>query len=669
MPSEPQPTEIRLSLLGGFRLCDHAGRDIHLPTKKAAILLALVATEADARISREKLCRTLWPDSDDPQAKNSLRQVLSNLRKALNNGGTSVLDADTRHVWINSPSKYVDVVSFNELLVSTDQMDFVRAANLFQGEFLDGFAVLPDLEGWLRDQRSTLLRDAAELAEALSNQTVAAPASLTTACRELSGRLLAIDPTVEAAHRAIIRAHKATGNTTEARKQFDACKKAVFAAFQAEPEPLTRALLNEQNTRGSPKPLNLRTTVTPATTNQMTDGRPSLVVLPFDDLSGEQGDFFAEGVVEEITSSLSRGRDFFVIARQTALFYKNRVVPMEEIGSQLGVAYAVEGSLKRSGSLLRLHVHLVDTATSRQIWSDRFDGSVDDVFSLQDKIACEVAMAISPSIRSEEINRAKSVPIENREVYELVLAGFPGLWAQTREGNQKARALFERALEIAPGCGRAGALLAWCHAQDVTYIWSDDPVASQNLCTQCLDRAIPRIQSDPTALAAAGAAMGQGEGDLEKAHRLLEQAIGVDPNNSWAWARLAWNHFFAGRYFEAREGFQTAKKLSPLDPMGFNIENGLAGVLFVEGRFAEAAEVSRQNFESNKSRTWSLRQFAAYSALAGEIDSAKEAMTQYLADHPDATITSNRKFHPQRNNAHYMALFTEGLRLAGMAEG
>lgn len=669
MPSEPQPTALRLCLLGGFRLRNHAGQDIHLPTKKAALLLALMATEPDARVSREKLCRTLWPDSADPQAKNSLRQVLSSLRKALNIGGASVLDADTRHVWINDPGKYIDVACFHTLANSIDRMDLERAANLFRGEFLEGFAVLPDLEGWLRDKRSDLHREAAALAEALSHEITSPQAESSSPCLELSRRLLANDPTVEAAHRAIIRIHQKAGNTTEARKQFEACKSAVLAEIQAEPEPVTCALLDEGVKEVSTEGMMPDTASKLPSTGLKTDSRPSLVVLPFDDLSNDQGDYFAEGVVEEITSALSCVGDFFVIARQTALTYKNRIVPMEEIGSQLGVSYAVEGSLKRSGALLRLHVHLVDTATSRQIWSDRFDGSIDDVFELQDKIAREVAIAISPSIRSEEINRAKTMPVKSREAYELVLAGFPGLWAQTKQGNRKARNRFERAWEIAPGYGRAGALLAWCHAQDVTYLWSDDPIASQSQCIQCLDRAMPHIQSDPTALAAAGAAMGQGEGNLEKAHRLLEQALTIDPNNAWAWARLAWNHFFAGRYNEARQGFETAKKLSPLDPMGFNIENGLAGVLFVEGQFTEAAEVSRKNFENNKSRTWSLRQYAAYAALGGDIDTAKEAMIRYLADHPDVTIASNRRFHPQRNNAHYMALFTEGLRLAGMAEG
>lgn len=150
--------------------------------------------------------------------------------------------------------------------------------------------------------------------------------------------------------------------------------------------------------------------------------------------------------------------------------------------------------------------------------------------------------------------------------------------------------------------------------------------------------------------------------------QVLGQALTLDPNNSWAWARIAWNHFFSGRYAEARAGFEKAKKLSPLDPLSFNIENGLAGVLFVEGQFAEAASVSRRNFENDTSRTWSLRQYAAYAALAGDLEQARSALTRYLADHPDATIASNRDFHPQRNNTHYMSLYLKGLRLAGMSE-
>ncbi len=658
-----------LNLFGGFQLLDPVGREVHLPTRKAAILLTLVAMEPGARIGREKACRILWPDSDEPQAKNSLRQVLSSLRKALNTDDHEVVDADTRHCWIDAPEKRVDIIRFRELAKSADIHDLACAADVYQGEFLDGFRVLPDLDSWLRDQKSDLQREATQLAEMLSSHVAQAPERLTVSCLNLARRLLANDPTNEAAHRAIIRVLLASGNTTDARKQYENCKALVFSAFQTEPEPATTVLLERDvkvDTDEGPSPHPAQRSVRP---NTGTDGRPSLVVLPFDDLSQDQNDYFAEGVVEEITSALSRVGDFFVIARQTALSYKNRIVPMKDIGEQLGVAYAVEGILKRSGAMLRLHVHLVDTATSRQIWSDRFDGTVDDVFSLQDTIAQKVAVAISPSVRTEEISRTRNKTFESREAYELVLAGFPNLWAQTRDGNLRARKLFERAWEISPQYGRAGALLAWCHAQDVTYFWSDDLAASQENCTRDLARAMPHIQSDPTALVAAGAAAGQGEGDLEKAQRLLEQALALDPNNSWAWARLAWNNFFAGRYDEARNGFQNAKKLSPIDPLGFNIENGLAGVLFVDGRFDEAAAISLRNFENDTNRIWSLRQYAAYAALAGDIEKASAALIKYLVDHPDATIASNRKFHPQRNNAHYMSLYTEGLRLAGMAEG
>ncbi len=653
--------EPSLRVFGDLSLNESARKALRFPTRKAALLLAYLASAPDARCRRDKLCRVFWPDRAEPQARNSLRQTLSALRKLTPEPSHAFVGADTEHVWIVDPAATVDCIRFETLAKSGNMDALVDTAKLYVGRFLDSTPVPEDLEGWRRDNAARFVSLAGEIVEKLSRS--GGDEDVVANCRRLATTLLEDDEADERAHRALIRLHLAGSRPNEARRQYDACRAATRAAFGAEPEPATAALLSE------PVPTVEKAAGPRSPASSPDAARPSLVILPFDDLAPEgENDFFADGVVEEITAALSRAGDFFVIARQTAIAFKDQLVPLDEIGDRLGVRYAVEGTVRRGGSLVRLYIHLVDTSTSRQIWSERFDGRIEDVFELQDEIAIKVAAAISPTIRSSEILLARSKPPENRQAYDCVLAGLPRLWSHTKADNAAARGLFERALELAPDYGRAMALLAWCHAQDVVYYWSDDPDRSRTLCSRHVREATPLIQNDPTALAAVGAAISQAEGDQERARVFLARALAIDPNNAWAWARSGWAHFFSGRYEEAGEAFSRAKALSPLDPLGFNLEFGLAGVFFAHGNYREAAALSRATIDAHPGITWAYRQYATYAALAGEIDEAREAMRIYREAYPEVTIATNLKNHPQRNNPHYMELFLKGLRLSGLPE-
>lgn len=664
-----------LRLLGDLSLVDDTQTEIRFQTRKAALILAYLATAPQSRCRREKLCRVFWPDRSEPQARNSLRQTLSGLRKLAAYGGRALIEADGEHVWIVDPAATVDCLRFEALAEADDAQSLARAASLYSSDFLDGVPVPAELEGWQRDMRTRYRLLAGATAETMSRLGKGGDEALQKSCQRLAAALLAEDDTDEKAHRALIRIFRANSKFNEARRQYDACRAATIRAFGTEPEPETTALIADAGATFDRRPLQAhadrqdRPPGEETTLARPEEARPSIVILPFDDLAPEgPRDFLADGVVEEITAALSRVGDFFVIARQTAIAFKDKVVPLGEIGERLGVRYAMEGTVRRGGPLLRIYVHLVDTHTSRQIWSDRFDGRIEDVFDLQDEIAERVAAAISPTIRAAEITLARAKPPKNRQAYDCVLAGLPRLWSHDREQNAAAARLFEQALELSPDYGRAAALLAWCHAQDVVYYWGEDPGRSRRLSAQYVETATPFIRDDPTGLAAAGAAVSQGEGDQDRAREFLARALSIDPNNAWAWARTGWSHFFAGRYDEARRAFEKARTLSPLDPLGFNLDFGLAGILFAKGRYAEAAALSKRTIAAKPGITWAYRQYATYAALAGKLDEAREAMTKYRAAYPDVTIATNLRNHPQRNNPHYMKLFVEGLRLAGLPE-
>ena len=202
--------------------------------------------------------------------------------------------------------------------------------------------------------------------------------------------------------------------------------------------------------------------------------KPSLVVLPFQNMSGDpEQEYFADGMVEEITTALSRIRSLFVISRNSAFTYKGRAVDVRKVGRELGVRYVLEGSVRKAGSRVRITGQLVDAATGAHLWADRFDGSLEDVFELQDQVTASVVAAIEPNLRSAEIKRAQRKPVENLQAYDLMLRALPHFHTVTREGLAEAAILLRRAIEIDPAYAPGLAYLAWCHWSQVSYNWID----------------------------------------------------------------------------------------------------------------------------------------------------------------------------------------------------
>ena len=220
--------------------------------------------------------------------------------------------------------------------------------------------------------------------------------------------------------------------------------------------------------------------------------------MPFDNMSGEadQG-YFADAVVEEITATLARIKDFFVIARNSAFAYKGRAVDVRQVGRELGVRYVVEGSVRRVGERVRITAQMVETDTGNHIWSDKVDGTVLELFDLQDRIAALVAGALQPSIRQAEIERARSKRPDTLAAYDLVMRAMPHLWSHRPHENRQAIALLDQALTLEPRYGLAAALAAWAHGQQVVYNWTQDIEAERAAASRHMELAATEIgQSD-----------------------------------------------------------------------------------------------------------------------------------------------------------------------------
>jgi TolB-like protein len=275
--------------------------------------------------------------------------------------------------------------------------------------------------------------------------------------------------------------------------------------------------------------------------------KPSIAVLPFQNMSGDpEQEYFADGMVEEITIGLSRIRSLFVISRNSAFTYKGGAVDVRQVGRELGVRYVLEGSVRKAGNRVRITGQLVEAATGSHIWADRFDGSLEDVFELQDQVTASVIAAIEPNLRAAETERARRKPVENLRAYDLMLRALPRLWTQTRDGVEDATRLLRGAIEIDPSYAPAAAYLAWCLWFTVSQNWIDrsDPAAADMV--QLAQTSVTLDPDDPEVLTMAGGVIALPGGDLTEGILLSEKAISLNPNNAQALRQLGQLYAYAG---------------------------------------------------------------------------------------------------------------------------
>jgi TolB-like protein/DNA-binding SARP family transcriptional activator/Tfp pilus assembly protein PilF len=658
---------VRISILGGLELRSPGGDPVRLATRKTALLLAALALAGERGVRRSALCEAFWADRADAQARGSLRHALAALRRALPDSPDSGIwiEGDLETVALAAEPQEADARLFDQLMGRDTPAELAMAADLYRGDILAGVALPDPLDQWFAPYQRSYRQRALELAERLSLVADGDLPRVERQCHDLAERLLSGDPAAEEAHRALIRLHVRQGQMSAAHRQLERCKEALQRELGVEPEARTHALLDDP---AQPVAGEIASHAAPPPPTPRDRDQPAVIVMPFDNLSGDADGYFVDGVVEEITAALSRVREFFVIARQSAFTYKGRFTDVREVGRELGVNYVVEGTVRRGGDRLRISVQLVDAETRAQLWSDRYEGAATDIFEFQDRIAARVAGAIYPAMRNAEIDFARRKPPGSLRAYDLVLQAYPKIWSQNAADNRQAIAMLGSAIAADPSCGRAHALLAWCHSQDVAYLWSLDPGKSRHAARTAVDAAADLIADDPTAMVAVGAAISQCLDDLDRAASFIERALALDPNNAWAWARYAWVAVYRDQPDRAIELFERALALSPLDPLVFNLRLGISFALGLKGEYAIAARLIREVINQHPRVTWAYRQLGYTAALAGDLPTARDAIAKLRAAHPDVSIAVMKARHPSRHVPRSFNLMLKGWRLAGLPE-
>ena len=388
--------------------------------------------------------------------------------------------------------------------------------------------------------------------------------------------------------------------------------------------------------------------------------KPSIAILPFDNLSGEsEQEYFADGITEDITTELSRFRDLFVIARTSAFVYKGKAVNVREVGRELGVRYVLEGSVRRSGTTVRINAQLVDVATGAHLWAERYDRDMRDVFAVHDEVTQKIVSAIGTTQLPEAAKRrvSRKNP-KDLEAYDLNLRAFDQWLRFTPEDNAEARVLYMRAAALDPSYSRPHSGLAWTHLQEVFLGWSHRPAESLQSAFVSAQRAVALDDSDSWEHWALGAVylhMGQ----HDRALAAYERALTLNPNDADNLAHYGgFALVFAGRPEEGIEAVAKAKLLNPHYPWWYAF--GLGRAYFTARRYDEAIEAWRD--KTAPGGAVPLIFIAAAHAQAGRLDEARAMMDKFRQAAPGGAVSGMAASEPYKEPADLQHLL-DGLRV------
>ncbi len=396
--------------------------------------------------------------------------------------------------------------------------------------------------------------------------------------------------------------------------------------------------------------------------------KPSFAALPFQNLSGDpEQEYFADGVVEDIITALSRIRWLFVIARNSSFTYKGRAVDVKQVGRELGVGYVLEGSVRKAANRVRITGQLIDATTGAHLWAERFEGTLDDIFELQDQVATSVAGAIAPQLERAEIERAKRKPTESLDAYDYYLRGMANLHQGTREAIDAALPLFHAAIQLDPAFASAYGMAAWCHFWRKVNGWMTDRSQEVAEGARLARRAVELGRDDAVALTRGGHALAHLVGDLDGGIAFLDRALLLNPNLAAAWFLGGFLRVWHGEPDGAIEHFARAMRLSPLDPEMYRMQAGMAVAHLFAGRFDAASSWAEKAFRDLPSFLMVVGIIAASHALAGRTDEARRAMHHLRKLDPALRLSNLRDWLPI-HRPEDLATFADGLRRAGLPE-
>jgi adenylate cyclase len=393
--------------------------------------------------------------------------------------------------------------------------------------------------------------------------------------------------------------------------------------------------------------------------------KPSIAVLPFQNLSSDpEQEYFADGMVEDITTAIARLPWLFVIARNSSFTYKGKAVDVKQVGRELGVRYVLEGSVRKAGSRVRITGQLIDATTATHIWADRVEGSLDDIFELQDRVTSSVVGSIEPRLRQSEIERAIRRPSESLDAYDVYLRALAEFYKSTPDRWRAAISLLRQALEIDPSYAAAAGFVSYLRAWEFV-LGGPLPPKDLDEAVRLARHAIDIGKDDPDALWMAGAALATLAGEHAIGMSAIDRALMLNPNCAQAWHHCGLVNYYANRPDAAIVGLERAMRLSPVDPHSYQFKCVLAMNLMLAGRYQEAMEWVDRSLHDRPNNQPSVR---TKIALSGYLDRVEEAREWISRLNPALTITGVKRFLSKFLSPGTLAVWEEGYRRAGLPD-
>ena len=619
--------------------------------RKAGALLAYLARRPGVAVPRETLATLLWADSGDEQARGSLRQALSAIRRGLG-AGAEAIGADGASVTLRPEHCDLDVRAFE----AGAEADPGRALDTYGGPFLEGFGpVSPEFDRWAEAERGHL---EALYSAALLKETDRADAEgRIDDMAALAARLLVIDPLQEHVHRRLIRAQFRAGRHDAALRQFNELTRVLSAELGVTPEKPTLDLVAEiRAARAGRGAVALRPAAVPDAP-EIPD-RPSVAVLPFRALSaGDEARFFGEGIAEDVIIELSRNKSLMTVARQSSFRFSEEEAGPEEIGRKLGVRFLLGGSVRIAGDRARVAAHLVRSDSGREIWAERFDRDLTDIFDIQTEIARTVTATVVGRIEDEEVTGAEGRPAEGLEAHLLILRAARAVDSVSRDTFEAAISHLERALEIEPENARALGLLALTR----TYLeWIFEIGTDVGEAIGIAESALKHDPREPKAHCALGVARTIRR-EFDAASHHFRAGLNANPNDAQLLVEYGRHLMYADRPEDGIRTIREAMRLNPFHPSWYWSMVGRC--LHTLGRFDEAVEAFRRMEEPP---FYVHAYLASCLKMLGDENGAARERAALYDKRPDFSLEAFQRIFPYRNRGTAERFF-ETFRAAGLS--
>jgi adenylate cyclase len=396
--------------------------------------------------------------------------------------------------------------------------------------------------------------------------------------------------------------------------------------------------------------------------------KPSIAVLPFQNMSGDpEQEYFVDGLVEDIITALSRDRGLFVIARNSSFTYKGQAVDIRQVGRELGVRYVLEGSVRKAAGRLRITAQLIDGETGAHLWADRFDGSVEEVFDLQDLVSGKVMAALAPSVERAEMDRSTR-KAANLHAYDFLLRALAEYYKMTVQGIDRAQGFLQQSLALDSTFARSHALLAATYAARVANSWSNDLSADSAAAERSARTAMELDNNDAFVLTQYGHVLAQLYFRREEARALYDRAIELNPNLAVAWALRGMCQGNLGNTAQSISDLEQALRLSPRDAFRWLPQHALAWGHLMAGRYDEAVSWATTALQLHPQMGNTLRVLIAAHGYAGRLDRAHDVLATHMSVEPGARLSTLRASYLRRVSPQAFEKLADGLRKAGFPE-